>query len=654
MGVSPARSSHVFHSVEIRTPWRLGTAAVLLMGSTSLGVAQTLSLPEISVISPTTIPTPLSQIPNSVTVITKEDIEREQRRTAPDVLSTVPGLNIVQSGGPGGQTSIFLRGTNSNHTKVLIDGIDVSDPSNPNRSFDFGTLTTFDIDRVEVLRGPQSGLYGSDAVGGVVSFTTRKGEGPPTVYGLAEGGTFNTRNFASGFSGSQDRFNYTFNVSNFHAETPVTPFRLLPPGQPELPDRYDNTTAATRLGYDLSEYVSFNYFGRYTDATLKFNSNPGDTIKSTQEVHQFFTRGEGIVRLFENRFINTFGVNYTDHWNWNQTQNGIPTVNKGDRTREDWRGVWYALPGQTVVMGAEHEEENLRTATVRATTGYKAAYAEYQSQWFERFFLVANGRVDDNDSFGEHWTYRVAPAYIVPVTETKIKGSVATGFKAPTLNQLFVSFPAFNFFANPNLLPEEVFGYDAGLEQPFFNDRVRVGATYFHNDITNLITTASIPIGTTLVNVNQATTEGVEAFAAAIISPELRVRGDYTFVRSIDEKTGLELLRQPKHKVSATAIWTPDPNWTISATVLHVSDWQDIDRVTFATITQPGYTVVNVATNYTINKYTSAFARIDNLFNERYENPNGFERPGFGIFGGIRVAASAVDVAPPIAPIIRK
>src|SRR5205814_7568362 len=116
------------------------------------------------VVSATTIPTPEEQIASSVTVITKQDLDRDGRRTAPGVLSTVPGLNIVQTGGPGGQTSVFMRGTNSNHTKVLLDGIDISDPSNPARTFDFGTLTTFDIDRVEVLRGPQSGLYGADAV----------------------------------------------------------------------------------------------------------------------------------------------------------------------------------------------------------------------------------------------------------------------------------------------------------------------------------------------------------------------------------------------------------------------------------------------------------------------------------------------------------
>jgi vitamin B12 transporter len=144
------------------------------------------------VVSPSTVVTPSDQSASSVSVITAADIEAQHRLTVPDALAAVPGLNVVQTGGPGGQTSVFIRGTNSNHVKVLVDGIDVSDPSNPNGSFDFGQLLTGDIERIEVLRGPQSGLYGSDAIGGVISITTKSGNGPPKVTLSAEGGSFGT------------------------------------------------------------------------------------------------------------------------------------------------------------------------------------------------------------------------------------------------------------------------------------------------------------------------------------------------------------------------------------------------------------------------------------------------------------------------------
>src|ERR1700682_4733102 len=153
------------------------------------------------VVSATRIETPISEIGSSVTLISAEEIERNQRRTLPDVLQTVPGLNIVQTGGPGGKTSLFMRGSNSNHTKVLIDGIDANDPSQDG-VFDFGQVLTSDIERVEVLRGPQSSLYGSDAIGGVVNIVTKKGGGPPQFTGRLEGGSFETFNQSASVRGS--------------------------------------------------------------------------------------------------------------------------------------------------------------------------------------------------------------------------------------------------------------------------------------------------------------------------------------------------------------------------------------------------------------------------------------------------------------------
>ncbi|MGY4453734.1 outer membrane cobalamin receptor [Bradyrhizobium sp. i1.3.1] len=233
------------------------------------------------VVSPTGVVTPTNLVASSVTVLTARDIERDQRRTASDALSAVPGLNLVQTGGPGGQTSIFMRGTNSNHTKVLIDGIDVSDPGNPNRSFDFGQLLTSDIQQIEVLRGPQGGLYGADALGGVISIVTKKGDGPARATGSVEGGSFGTFNQTAGLSGSQDHFNYAFNVAHFHAnDVPVTPVELLPPGQKAIGNYYDNMTYSTKLGAELSENLTLNGVARYTDATLRFTGDTFDPVTS--------------------------------------------------------------------------------------------------------------------------------------------------------------------------------------------------------------------------------------------------------------------------------------------------------------------------------------------------------------------------------------
>jgi vitamin B12 transporter len=609
--------------------------------------ATAIELPQI-VVSATTLPTPMEQVGSSVTVITAAEIERDQRRTASDVLATAPGLNVVQNGGPGGVTSVFMRGTNPNHTKIFIDGIDVSDPSNPGRVFDLGQLLTADIERIEVLRGPQSGLYGADALGGVISITTKKGAGPTKITGTVEGGSFGTFNQAAQVSGSTENVNYAFTASHFQsANTPVTPQELLQPGQRAIGNYYDNSTYSTKLGADLSENFSLNFVGRYTDAKLRFTGDDFSGFplvfpaseQSTQVNHQGFARGEAVWSMFDGKFKNHFGVAYSDLWSWNFDPNLAPTtsVNKGDRTKYDWRGYVTVMPGHVVLLGLEQETERLHTDTDNAQNSNKGAYVELQSELAKRFFMVANVRHDDNERFGGATTWRVAPAYLVPITETKLKASYGTGFKAPTLTQLFVDFPSFGFFANRNLRPETSTGYDFGFEQPIANDRIRFGATWYHNDIKNLITYNST--FTSNENIGLATTYGVEAFASAAVTTQVKLRSDYTYTVAKNDITGEELLRRPKHKASISAVWTPNDQLTLTSTVLYVSSWNDIDRFGMAPApfaTQP-YTLVNLAGNYVVNKNLTAFARIDNLFNHHYQNPVGFERPGFGAFGGIRM-----------------
>ena len=224
----------------------------------------------------------------------------------------------------------------------------------------------------------------------------------------------------------------------------------------------------------------------------------------------------------------------------------------------------------------------------------------------------------------------------MPDIETTLKGSVGTAFKAPSLSQRFVDFPAFGFFGNANLLPEESLGYDVGFEQPVFHNRLRFGSTYFHNDITNLIT--SNDTFTTYINVGRATTYGTESFASLAVTDRFRLRADYTHTIAIDADTGLELLRRPKDKQSLTGIWNPVNPLTISATVLNVSSWVDTDRFGLTPrLTAPGYTVVNVAANYKIDEHATLFGRVDNLFNEHYEDPTGFLRPGIGAFVGVKL-----------------
>ena len=611
------------------------------------------------VTSPTAVPTPVGQVASSISVVTAKDIEQHQWRSVPDALQSVPGLNVVQNGGPGGQTSVFIRGTNSAHTKFLIDGIDVGDPSTPNGAYDLGQLMTADIDRIEVLRGPQSGLYGSDAIGGVISITTKKGQGPAKVTAMVEGGSRSTANTAAGVTGSQDKLNYALNVSTYHTgNTPVTPSELLVPGQIRNNDSFTNKTASTKLGYDFTEDFGLNVVARYTDSNLGYtgdqfptfvsNGQPGD-VQSKQNAHQLFTRSEAVWSLFDGRLKNYFGFNYGDQYRANMNPySGFPTAlnpvtstAEGEKYKYDWRGVVSVLPGQTVVLGADDQTEKFANRSTSGTligaqNGNRGAYAELQSNFNDRLFFVSNIRIDDNDEFGDHVTYRFAPAYILPGTETKLKASYGTGFKAPTLSQLYDTSFGSN---NPNLKPEESVGYDVGFEQPIANDKIRFGTTYFNNRLTNLINNIEIsPNVFQFVNVDNARTSGFESFANIVFDRRFSVRVDHTYT-FIEATSDIALRRKPSHKASVSTTWNPTDDLNLTATVLWTGNFLDIDRYAafpFASTTAPGFTVVNLAANYTVAPGVVTFARIDNLLDERYQDPLGFLRPGLGVFGGLR------------------
>ena len=613
-----------------------------------------ISLSELSV-SATGVPTPVDRVGSSVTVLTAATLEAQQRRTVPDALQQVPGLNVVQTGGPGGQTSVFIRGSNANHVKVLIDGIDATDPSNPNGSFDFGQLLTDDLSRIEVLRGPQSGLYGSDAIGGAISFTTKRGEGPARASARVEGGSFGTFNQSGRISGSEGAFDYSVSIQHLRAAaTPVTPPDLVPAGRPIHPDFYDNETVSAKFGYQFTDTFRVNSVTRFINSRLLYTGTDYGTFpalpaafRSAADVQQLFTRNEAEWTPTPG-FHNLFAVNYANLFNRQQgpldpLATPEATTGLGERTRYEYRGDYLLSPGNLVLFGAQRDEESLFTldpspfgaGSLRARNGNTAGYGEVQLTPFDRASLVANVRHDANDAFGPATTFRVAPSYSLPVTETRIKGSVGTGFKAPTLSQLFQSFPAFNFFANPNLRPEESLGYDAGFEQPL-GDRILVGATYYANDFKNLI--AANATFTANENVGRAESYGAEAFVAVRFSDTLSGRVDYTNTVTKNEITHQELLRRPRHKGSATAFWTPVPGLTLSGTVIVLGHFVDGNRdFSVARLKNPGFTLVNLAVTYDVSETMSVFGRVDNLFDRRYENPTGFLGPGLAVYGGVRV-----------------
>ncbi len=305
-----------------------------------------------------------------------------------------------------------------------------------------------------MLRGPQSGLYGSDAIGGVISFTTKRAEGPARATARIEGGSYGTFNQSGRISGSENGFDYSVSVQHVRAAaTPVTPPQLVPFGRPIHPNFYDNETVSARFGYQFTEAFRVNTITRFINSRLLFTGDDFSSFpalpaafRSAADVQQIFTRNEAEWTPLPG-FHNVFAINYSNLFNRQQgpldpLATPDATTGLGERTRYEYRGDYLLSPGNLLLFGAQRDEESLFTtspgsvpAFLRARNGNTAGYGEAQLTPFERAFLVANIRHDENDQFGPATTFRVAPSYILPFTETRIKGSVGSGFKAPTLSQ---------------------------------------------------------------------------------------------------------------------------------------------------------------------------------------------------------------------------
>jgi vitamin B12 transporter len=618
-------------------------AIVTAAFAAGVAIAEPSSLDTV-VVTATRIPTPESQVASSITVISADDIAAEQTQTLPDILRVVPGLNVVQTGGVGGQTSIFMRGTNSNHVKVLVDGIDVGDPSSPNGAFDYGQFLTQDIQKVEVLRGPQSGLYGSDAIGGVINVITKSGSGPTQFTAGIEGGSFDTFNQSAGISGSADQFHYVAGIQHLHSgETPVTPLDALLPGERRIDDYYDNLTVSTKLGYDITDTLDVGLVARYTDTHLRLTGDNTfnfpdafpDSEQSTNNTTQYYTRLTAHNVAFDGLLDHTLGIAYSNIKSTDFSPDNGPSENAGNRTKVDWQGNIRLAGDEHLIVGAEHQRDAI-SQPISASISINSGYAELQSAFGENLFDTVSVRYDDNDRFGSKVTYRFAPAYLINDSGTKLKASVGTGFKAPTLNQLFQSFPPF-FFANPNLRPETSLGYDIGFEQAVFADSVHFGATYFRNNIKNLID--SNADFSSLINVGRAHTDGVEGFISFQPVSAYTARLDYTYTQAFDETANTDLLRRPKHKATLRNSWQATQKLSFDAMILYVGSWLDGNRdfTNLEPLNAPSFTTVNLAANFNLNDTIAIYGRINNLFDRKYEDPIGFLQPSIGAFAGVKL-----------------
>jgi vitamin B12 transporter len=584
---------------------------------------------------------------------------RCQLRSVGDALQGIPSLSVIRDGGPGKSTSVFSRGTEANHTLVLIDGIEMNDPSTPDGRFDFSDLLLDDVERIEVLHGPQSGLYGSDAIGGVINIVTRKGEGAPTVSAAVEGGSFKTLSQYTRLSGGIDLYNYAFNFQHLSTEgiTALEKPRFSSAGESDA-DAYENYTASTRLGLTPFEWVDLNASARYirTRNELDLNSTTvSDDTDSRARSQKLYINDELKLRPIGHWTEHRFAVTRTDIVRRNlDDQDSVNTAdflrsrNEGYKEKLELQNDLHWMPGQTFTVGIENERESILTEhTSLSGWGFfnqsaeeyvrtQSLYVQEQFAFFDRLFGSLGLRIDDNHSFGTAHTYRTAAAYLHHETGTKIKGAYATGFKAPALFELFgTSVFAFSIFrGNPDLQPERSHGWEAGFEQMLLGDLLNFGLTYYENDISNLIAFTSD--FSSNENVGAVKTRGYEGFVSAEVTDNITARLDYAYTRSENVAKNEDLLRRPTHKCSGNLSWAVRDDLSLVVEATHIGKRWDTDAALGGRIRRGGYTVANLKGRYIIDENFELFGRIENALARRYLEPDGFEQPGRAGYLGVK------------------
>ena len=614
-------------------------------------------LPNDAVITATRTETRRSEIGSAISVITEEQIRNSGQTTLLGVLRNagVPSIDFAQNGGPGSQTTGFIRGANSAHTKVLLDGIPLNDPSSPTRTFDFGTFSLDNVERVEIIRGPQSTLFGSDAIGGVVNIITKRGQGPAQARISSMGGTFGTWQESASISGGTDQYYYALSGSFFQNDGFSAADKRF--GNTER-DGFRNGNLGFRGGYIFNEYVDFDVVYRYQKSRIdiddNFNAVPGGPggsmgfqVADSARINRLESntvRPQVRVLLFDGMLEQKAGFSYINYHR--DAPGGFVPFFDGETRKFDYQAnaKLFELDQfkNTATFGAEYLDERSSSVSIpNASQFARSVYVQDQIALWDRWFTTVGARHDDYSIAGVADTYRVTTRYQLQETNTAFHGTIGTGFRAPSLAEYF------GFGGNTGLRPETSKGWDVGVEQALDADRrLVVDATYFRNDFSNLINFApapGFPFGRNQ-NVDRALTTGVELTALWQIFDDTSLSATYTHTDAFDRTTNLRLLRRPPNKFAiGVSQFLLDQKANVSVNVRWVDFREDFgpfsDPVTFDPIRTrvSSYAVANLQAYYDWKPAVRLFGRIDNAFDRNYEEVFGFATPRFSVYAGVTI-----------------
>ncbi|MHC4455229.1 MAG: TonB-dependent receptor plug domain-containing protein, partial [Planctomycetota bacterium] len=573
--------------------------------------------------------TPVSQLPDSVTIISEKQIKQQKARTVFETLRSVPGLNIRKSGGTGRLTNVTIRGSASNQVLVMIDGVQVNSPTTG--SFDFSNLTTDNLERIEIVRGPQSTLYGSDAMAGLINIVTKKGKGKPKFGFRSEFGTpEKTFNEAINSSGSLKAFNYSCDVARTDSD-----------GRGSNDD-YDKTNVSARVGYKIIETLNFDTSLRFNDSKVGIDDGPFVNDPNRTSENEDFVINSNLNHNITNWWSHRLKFSFTgsDLKSTDHPNPGVSDPFGSSRFHLDtqiYTGEWqHTLKYKdidTFVVGFEFEDQEADNRSFDVAIVNRGWYFQNQLKLWDRFFFNAGLRIDDNNRYGKEVNPKLSMAYHLKETDTKFKANWGKGFRGPTLNDLF--WPG---AGDPTLEPEESESYDLGIEQYLFEDKVFCGVTYFKNRYSNLIQWAPIDSSGFIwrpQNLSSVRTEGVEVEAVVKPFKGLTLRGTFTKTSTRDAHHK-ELIRQPRTQGAVNINYNFLEKFNINIDDTIVSH----TRAGFnprGERTNDGYNKLDVAFTYDYSKHFQAYSRIENILNEHYDETLGFRSPGARFFFGVKL-----------------
>lgn len=600
---------------------------------------------------------PVNRLGASVTVLDAEALEQRQTRIVSDILRDVPGLAVNRTGTIGGLTQIRVRGAEGNHVLVLIDGIKASDPYYG--EYDFGTLIADPEARVEVLRGQQSSLYGSDAIGGVIQYITPTGSEAPGFSARAEGGSFGTYTGGARIAGVSGDLDYAISGAYYHTDgTPTSRFGTRDVGS-------DNAGLSGKLIWSPSETFKLTGVARYSYTKADTNNSEGNPASPwfgyTADSPGVYFRNKafyGLVRTeftaLDGRWTNALSGQIADTRRRGFDAAGVDYGDNGRRLKGSFEsslrfGTDRMVHRLTAALDVEREEFQNKTPLTgspydafvgKRHTDNIGVVGQYELLVNDALSLGASLRHDKNDRFDDPTTWRVQGSYSF-ATGTRIRAAYGTGVKNPGYYELY-GYSDGKYIGNPNLRPEKSEGWEAGIEQRI-GDAATIGATYFDSRLKDEIyTTYPAPayIATPSNRATLSRQHGIEVFASARPIPQIRLDATYTYLKA--RENGNMEVRRPKHIGSFNAtVFSDDERFAGTLTMRYNGRQNDVayTNPSYAPVrvSLNEYVIVNLNAEYKITPKIAVFGRVENLINEDYEEVFSFATPGRAAYGGVRI-----------------